>query len=558
MLRTTYFAFLSISFGCRPARVAAALTLALVAAEAAPRQLPGQAIDTIVVSVHNVFDHEPSAPALLARLANAFHATTRPWVIRRALLFGAGSAYDSARVVESERALRRLNVFRSVKLDISRLDGRLAVRAETADGWSTVPQVGYGTSAGSVQWEAGVIEENLLGTATEFGVDYKSNPDRHELVLRFAHPSLLVRHDIAVAEYLDRSDGTQSNWIYGVPFYESATPRALTTDGEMANDRVLVFRDGILAASPQRHALRFTVTTGLASSASSSGFTRLLLAASWRREDFGADATAPVPYTAVGTVGIGLDMGRTRLRVVQNLNSFARREDADISDRLNLGVWAAPRSFGYQLGHDGTGLAAAIQAGGSWPGGFGVARAAADGVYGKAGLDSARVTSQLTAVQFATPAQIVVLHAEAGALRLEKPGDEFDLWTYNNGPRLFSAHTFTGNRMFSAALEDRIALRSDFLGLLDVGLAPFVDYGGAWYADESPRLAADAGASLRLGLTRGSSGDVVEYAVGYRFGDPAVGRGWALTIRSAIILFRSGIRRTGGAPNTYGPPLLPR
>lgn len=536
----------------------AASILTTLIATAAPLHAQAPRLDTIVVHPQNVFDHDPAAPSVLERMANAFHVTTRPWVVRKALLVNAGAAYDSARVVESERALRRLNIFRSVKLDTSRVGGRLALNAETADAWSTVPQVGYGSSAGSVSWEAGVIENNFLGTATQVGADYRVTPDRDETILRFAHPSLFARHDIAVAEYLGRSDGLQADWIYGVPFYESAAPWALTTDGEAANERALVFRDGVQVADPQRHALRFSATGGIAQHATSRGYVRLLVAATVRSEVYVADSIRPVPHPVFGTIGLGLDMGRPWLKVVENLNTQGRREDADISQRFNIGLWAAPRAFGYQHGHDGVGIASAAQSGAAWPGGFGIARLAADGVYGPAGLDSSRVTGELTAVQFVTPRQTLVVHGEAGALRNEKPGDEFDLWLYDNGPRLYSAHTFTGTRMVWGTMEDRIALFNDVLGLEDIGVAPFLDVGGAWYGDESPRIGADAGVSLRLGLTRGSSGDIVEYALGYRFGDPTAGRGWALTVRSAVILFRSGTRRTGGAPNTYGPPLSPR
>jgi hypothetical protein len=547
----------------RPAFRLTALAVAVfaqcvAAAAALPRALSGQTVDTIVVAAHNIFDREQQAPHIVTTLGNALHITTRPWVVRQALLFSQGDTYDSARVVESERALRRLGIFREVRLDTSHVGGRLATTVTTDDGWTTVPQANYGTANGSVVWEAGLIESNFLGTATTIGADYRVTPDRNETELLFTRPSLFVRHDIADAEYLDTSDGKEADWIYGLPFFEGAATHALTTDGEAGNERALVFRDGAEVATPQREVLRFTVTGGLAEYASSTGYLRLLVAATWRREGYSADSLTAPPRPEFGTIGLGLDAGRPRLKVVENLNSIGRREDADVTDQFNLGVWAAPRAFGYQQQHAGVGLASAVQKGASWPSGFGIARLSADGVYGSAGLDSGRVVGEATAVQFASPTQSLLMHAEAGAMRNENPGAEFDLWTYDNGPRLYSAHAFTGNRMVWGSVEDRFVLREDFLGLVDVGLAPFVDYGGAWYNDESPRLAANVGMSLRLGLTRGTSGDVVEYAVGYRYGDKSVGRGWALTIRRAIIYFRPGTRRTGGAPNTYGPPLPPR
>ena len=83
---------------------------------------------------------------------------------------------------------------------------------------------------------------------------------------------------------------------------------------------------------------------------------------------------------------------------------------------------------------------------------------------------------------------------------------------------------------------------------MGVGLAPYFDWGGAWFGDEPVwpgkgaitllepmRTGSDAGISLRLGPTRAVRGDVSEFAFGYRFGAPAgAPHGWALSIRRGI------------------------
>src|SRR2546427_4543345 len=45
-----------------------------------------------------------------------------------------------------------------------------------------------------------------------------------------------------------------------------------------------------------------------------------------------------------GTVGVGMDVGHVRFQVLERFNSYARREDVDISQLLHIGVWAAPRA----------------------------------------------------------------------------------------------------------------------------------------------------------------------------------------------------------------------
>jgi hypothetical protein len=84
------------------------------------------------------------------------------------------------------------------------------------------------------------------------------------------------------------------------------------------------------------------------------------------------------------------------------------------------------------------------------------------------------------------------------------------------------------------ALEDRLLVADDVWGLMGVGVAPFLDYGGAWYADESPRLGGAAGMSLRIGPTRAVRGDVAEFTVGYRFGKGFTGSRWGLAVRKGV------------------------
>src|SRR3954468_1389112 len=118
-----------------------------------------QTIDTIIIVNGNVFDHEDAAPDWVAHLANGLHIPTRQWVIRRRLLLNRGDPFDPARVEESERSLRTLGVFRSVRLDTMRAEpgGKLALRAVTTDGWSTQPQASFTTVGGDKTWDVGFV-----------------------------------------------------------------------------------------------------------------------------------------------------------------------------------------------------------------------------------------------------------------------------------------------------------------------------------------------------------------------------------------------------------------
>lgn len=483
--------------------------------------LATQTIDTIVIDNRNVFDHEGDGPGFVARLANALHVRTRPSVIRRSLLVRPGEPYDSARVAESERALRALDVFRLVLVDTARLgpDGPLALRVVTADGWSSKPEVIYSTVGGDETWSIGFVEENFFGTASQMAVSYGRTPDRNRLQLQYLNPHFVARRVTLLLDYSDLSDGQKGIWQFGVPFYQTAARRALQTYGESAHERVLVFRDGALDTTWERRGLQLGVIGGFAPLATSRDYVRLWAGAEWRREDFAAEGTTPFPHSTFVTGRAAVEIGHVRFRVLEHFNSYGRREDVDLSQVLRLGA----------VVEAGVGYEARAQVSTVWRGGFAVLRGET------VGLDSLRARGRLTVMSQNLPRQTIIAHIEGGTLRRQKPGAEFDLWVEQRGPRLFGAHAFTGTRMAWLVLENRILVADDVWGLMGIGVAPFLDYGGAWYGDEPARLGGDVGLALRFGPTRAVRGEAGELAVGYRFGEPSAGRGWAVTLRRGVV-----------------------
>src|SRR5687767_3341383 len=64
---------------------------------------PALVVQRVLLEPRDIFD--PHERSWLARMANRLHFQTRPWVVRRELLFEPGEPYDSALVAESERNL---------------------------------------------------------------------------------------------------------------------------------------------------------------------------------------------------------------------------------------------------------------------------------------------------------------------------------------------------------------------------------------------------------------------------------------------------------------------
>ncbi|HVH68384.1 MAG TPA: hypothetical protein VM716_10985 [Gemmatimonadales bacterium] len=514
----------------------AGIAVALLAVCAAAR-LAAQTIDTIVVVRHNVYDRKRDAPKVVAGVGNALHITTQAWVVRRTLLIKRGDAYDSAKVAESERALRALTIFRSVRIDTVRVpDGRLALRVETDDAWSTIPDFDYSSVAGDVLWAVAFTEANLLGTGTSLTGRYEKTPDRHSVSVGYSSTGILGHRTMIAGEYKSISDGDSGSWSVGVPFYETVAPRSLVTNGIATKARVLQFQDGVLRDSVQHRELQLGLSGGVALKTSRVSYTRLWFDAVWRREDFDSASAVPFPRSQFGTVGAGIELKQVRFQVLENFNAFAHQEDVDLSQILRLGVWVAPRAWGYKSDSAGVGPELSAQLSTIWRDGFAVARGQVDGVVTGAGaLDSGRVFGSVTLASQNLARQTLILHLEGGALKHPRPGDEFDLWRDSKGPRLFGAHAFTGTREAWVALEDRVVLKDEVWGLFGVGVAPYFDYGGAWWDYEPTRLGGDAGLALRLGPTRLTITDVGQFALGYRFGKGFTGRHWAFTATGNIL-----------------------
>jgi hypothetical protein len=516
----------------RRARGVARLVVWLLAAFPGIR-LAAQTVDTILVENANIFDERD--PRTVARWANAVHITTSPWVIRRTILLRPGEPYDSAGAIESARALRELGVFRAVGIDTLRIDGKLAVRVRTADGWSTRPSFRFSATDGDVTWALGASETNFLGAAVTIGVRYRRTPDRGALELDFLNPHLLMRNVVLGLAYRDYTDGRRTEWLVGRPFRETVAPWALQTYGEDSRERMLVFREGLLASTARRYRSVVGLRGGFALTATPRDVVRVWGDLLWRREDYAADTAGAIPDRSVFvSAGAGLEAIRVRLRVVEQFDSYARSEDIDLSQVLRVGVWAAPRAWGYPGDRAGAGPVAAGQLSTVWHRGFGVLRARGSGVFTAAGLDSGRAEVAATLASQNLARQTIILHAEAGAAERPTPGGEYDLWDTRRGPRLFGAHVFTGTRRTWLVLEDRVLVADDWLGLMGVGLAPFVEFGGAWYPGDPRRTGGNAGIALRIGPTRSARASVVEIAGGWRFGTGWDAQRWALAVRTAF------------------------
>ena len=227
-------------------------------------------------------------------------------------------------------------------------------------------------------------------------------------------------------------------------------------------------------------------------------------------------------------LGPSIEWRRARYTVTRSFEHLGAKEDVDLSPSVRLDLLAAPRALGYA--HDGIGPSASAQIGAPIPTGFGFLEARAGGIFSAAGLDSGTAIVAATAVlKPGGERQRLLLHIEAGWAKGVAAGNEFDLG-FGYGPRGFHSHAFTGDRSWLATAEYRFTLTPDLGKLAGVGLAAFVDRGGAWFAGSPARSGTDAGVGLRIGPTRQADLRTTRIDLVRRFANDVEGAGWVIVI----------------------------
>ena len=494
---------------------------------------PSLIIYRVQLQPRDIFD--PEERSWLARMANRLHVQTRPAVVRRELLFHPGEPYDSALVAESERNLRSLGIFRRVQIDSVRTDSGLVMRVLTKDGWSTQLDWRFRSTGGEVAFTLGLVETNLLGTASTAAVRYRKDPDRSSVALLFRRRRLFAGTVGLAAQYENRSDGRMEAVSLERPFFALTSPRAFRFDAEDHDERVLRFFNGMDQPSDTLQR-RFTLVRGSAAwavHASSSGFLRLGVAAQVRRDDtLRVGSSGSFPETVTGSIGPYLMWNRAHFIVTKGFAGFGREEDIDVGTTVRVGLHAAPELFGYD--RDGLGPEVSGRIGASLPWGFAYLDAVADGVYTSAGLDSGSVQIGGTVVLQPGPRHVAVLHLEGGWLKDPVPGEEFDLGL-GSGPRAFGSHAFTGDRSIFGSAEYRYTVAEDVAGLIGLGIAGFVDHGGAWYAGSPRRVGWDAGVGLRIGASRSSDTPALRFDLARRFANDVEKAGWVVSVGKGFV-----------------------
>src|SRR5438105_6878352 len=208
--------------------VAGVLPLAALA-QSAPSfdelQAQGAVIGAITVETHNIFDLADSRENnRLFRLANDLHVTTRPWLVRRLLLFKEGDRVSSRLIDETERLIRASSSVYDVVIRPTRYEnGVVDLEVRTRDTWTLQPGAKLSRAGGVTTGGFSLKDSNLAGTGTTLGIERTRDVERTGSHVQLAHEHLLDGWTSVSFDRASFNDGSSAALGLARPFYSLDT-----------------------------------------------------------------------------------------------------------------------------------------------------------------------------------------------------------------------------------------------------------------------------------------------------------------------------------------------
>ncbi|MBX3044537.1 MAG: hypothetical protein KF896_12550 [Ignavibacteriae bacterium] len=124
-------------------------------------------VGKVILDKKKVFEKNDKDWFFAAPLLNALHATTKDFIIMDEVLFRSGDFIDEDYFLETERNLRKTNLFTYAYIELDSVgDNTYDTYIVTKDRWSFYPSLLFGTGGGVTNYGGRLQEFNLLGTGT--------------------------------------------------------------------------------------------------------------------------------------------------------------------------------------------------------------------------------------------------------------------------------------------------------------------------------------------------------------------------------------------------------
>ena len=478
----------------------------------------GARIGEIRVITRDIFDTEdPRENNVLFRAANALHIHTRPYVIRRLLLFQSGEPLSARLIEETERVLRKQRYLYDVSLlPVAVHDGVVDIEVVTHDTWSLDVSAGAGRSGGENTSSVGISEFNLLGTgiAVSYGRSNEVDRSGNEFIVSDEHAlDGWTNVSLSLAR---NSDGRRDAISAIRPFYALDTRWAAGATA-LDEDRIdSIYNAGEIVSQYRLQERRGEVYYGLSRGLIDGWARRASIGLTFRDSHYltepGRTAPPQLPKDEklVGPF-VRFELVEDRYQRLQNRNTMGEPEffALGFASTVQLG-WA---SSGLGSSHDALLYAGTISRG--YEPSTGQTLLASAAISGQ--LVDGRVYRQQLGGQlsyYRPQGKRSLFYTTASADVLTNP-DVLDMLLLGgeNGLRGYPLRYQSGTRRALFTVEERVYSDWYLWRLFRIGGAAFADLGRAWGGDNvntvNPGWLSDVGIGLRFVSTRAAFTNVV-------------------------------------------------
>jgi len=478
----------------------------------------GAVIGEIHVRPQNIFDlDDPRENNRLFRFANLLHITTRPEVVRRALLFRKGDWLTVRRIDEAERLLRGNRYLYDVEIrPVAYEDGVVDLEVVTRDTWSLKPDISIGHEGGKTSSSFAIEEHNLLGTGISTSIARISETDRTGTEFKISHQHAFGAFTGVDYAYSDLQNGEQHAFAISQPFYALDVRAAAGFSVSHNSGVASVYRAGSVV-SEYRQVRDGLEAFGGWSPGLVGGWTqRFSVGLSHQDSEYAlepgrvAPIELPEDVTLTGPF-LRYELIQDDVRRLQNFDSIGRPEFFDLGLRATVQLGRAMEGLGST--RDATLYSLSVSNG---------AHAARDhillgsaSVSGRRDDVSHRQQISAGARYYRRQARDALFFASLSGAVSKSPdiSDVLQLGG-DDGLRGYPLRYQTGDQRVLLTLEQRVYTDWYPFRLFRVGGAIFYDVGRAWggkfdQGEANPGWLSDIGFGLRILSTRSSFANVI-------------------------------------------------
>jgi hypothetical protein len=493
----------------------------ICAAQPAPSfaelEAQGALIGAVRIDSRDIFDlDDPKESNALFRLANRLHATTRPSVIARDVLFKPGERVSVRLIDETERLLRSNRYLHEVRIrPLNYRDGVVDIEVATRDTWSLDPGLSASRAGGANSSRLSLREYNLLGSGVSAGVSYSSNVDRAGTEVGFSDSHLFGNRTGIAYTYGVLDVGTVQTFSFGRPFYALDTPWAYGISASQIDALSTVYDKAAIASQYRSKVDNAEAYGGWSAGRVAGWVQRYSIGVNSQSSQYMLQPDQPPPDKL--PTDLVLTGPFVRYQIVQDVfEKVHNRDSIGTTEFFRLGLQST-----VQLGRTYTGLGSTQNA---WLYAANISKGlrllAPNTLFVSASV-SGRINEEHRENQLISGSfRYFVPHSERAQLLVSGAVDVYRQPDVpaplqlggDTGLRGYPLSYQSGERRSLFTLEER--LYSDWYPyrLFRVGGAVFTDFGRAWNGpNESPgnnRILADAGFGLRLLSARSAFGNV--------------------------------------------------